>query len=63
MEIERVDKMAKVVLQELSRPDINWSSLDSWEVEVLKMMAVELEGVPNFMANLIIQLVGRVVKN
>ena len=62
LEIERVDKMAKVVLQELSRPDINWSSLDSWEVEVLKMMTEELEGVPNFMANLIIQLVGRVVK-
>ena len=54
--------MAKVVLLELSRPDINWSSLDSWEVEVLKMMTEELEGVPNFMANLIIQLVGRVVK-
>ena len=62
LEVERVDKMAKVVLLELSRPDINWSSLDSWEVEVLKMMTEELEGVPNFMANLIIQLVGRVVK-
>ena len=62
LEIERVDKMAKVVLQELSRPDINWSSLDSWEVEVIKMMTEELEGVPSFMANLIIQLVGRVVK-
>ena len=62
LEVERVDKMAKVVLLELSRPDINWSSLDSWEVEVIKMMTEELEGVPNFMANLIIQLVGRVVK-
>ena len=54
--------MAKVVLQELSRPDINWSSLDSWEVEVIKMMTEELEGVPSFMARLISQLVGRVVK-
>ena len=62
LEVERVDKMAKVVLQELSRPDINWSSLDSWEVEVLKMMTEELEGVPTFMARLISQLVGRVVK-
>ena len=62
LEVERVDKMAKVVLLELSRPDINWSSLDSWEVEVIKMMTEELEGVPSFMANLIIQLVGRVVK-
>ena len=62
LEIERVDKMAKVVLQELSRPDLNWSSLDSWEVEVIKMMTEELEGVPSFMARLISQLVGRVVK-
>ena len=62
LEIERVDKMAKVVLQELSRPDINWSSLDSWEVEVIKMMTEELEGVPSFMARLISQLVERVVK-
>ena len=62
LEVERVDKMAKVVLQELSRPDINWSSLDSWEVEVIKMMTEELEVVPNFMARLISQLVGRVVK-
>ena len=62
LELERVDKMAKVVLQELSRPDINWSSLDSWEVEVIKMMTEELEGVPSFMARLISQLVGRVVK-
>ena len=62
LEVERVDKMAKVVLLELSRPDINWSSLDSWEVEVIKMMTEELEGVPSFMARLISQLVGRVVK-
>ena len=62
LEVERVDKMAKVVLQELSRPDINWSSLDSWEVEIIKMMTEELEGVPSFMARLISQLVGRVVK-
>ena len=62
LEVERVDKMAKVVLQELSRPDINWSSLDSWEVEVLKMLTEELEEVPTFMARLISQLVGRVIK-
>ena len=62
LEVERVDKMAKVVLQELSRPDINWSSLDSWEVEVIKMMTEELEGVPSFMARLISQLVGGLVK-
>ena len=62
VEVERVDKVAKVVLQELSRPDINWSSLDSWEVEVVRRMTEEIEGVPNFMARLINQLLGRVVK-
>ena len=62
VEVERVDKMAKVMLQELSRPDINWSSLDSWEVEVVRRMPEEIEGVPNFMARLINQLLGRVVR-
>ena len=62
VEVERVDKVAKVVLQELSRPDINWSSLDSWELEVVRRMPEEIEGVPHFIARLINQLLGRVVK-
>ena len=58
----RVDEMAKVVLQELSRPDINWSSLGPREVQVVRRVTEELEGVPNFMARLISQLVGGLVK-
>ena len=60
--VGRVDKMAKVVLQELSRPDINWSNLGPREVQVVRRMTEELEGVPNFMARLISQLVGGLVK-
>ena len=60
--VGRVDKMAKVVLQELSRPDINWSNLSPREVQVVRRMTEELEGVPNFMARLISQLVGGMVK-
>ena len=62
VEVERVDKVAKVVLQELSRPVINWSSLDPWEMEVVRRMPEEIEGVPNFIARLINQLLVRVVK-
>ena len=62
LEVERVDKMAKVVLQELSRPDINWSNLGPREVQVVRRMTDELEGVPIFMARLISQLVGGMVK-
>ena len=58
----RVDKMAKVVLQELSRPGINWSSLSPREVQVVRRMTEELEGEPNFMARLISQLLGGLVK-
>ena len=54
--VGRVDNMAKVVLQELSRPDINWSNLSPWEVLVVMRMTEELEGVPNFMARLISQV-------
>ena len=60
--VGRVDKMAKVVLQELSRSDINWSSLSPFEVQVMRRMTKEVEGVPNFMARLISQLVGGMVK-
>ena len=57
--LERMEKMAKVVFQELARPDINWSTLNMWEAEAVKKIIEELR-VPNFMANIINQLVGRV---
>ena len=58
----RVEKMAKVVFQELARPDIDWSTLDTWEAEAVKKISQELGGVPTFMARVINQLVGRVSK-
>ena len=48
----------QVVLQELARPDINWSGLDTWEAEVVMRISQELGGVPSFMARLISQLLG-----
>merc|ERR1719234_2888687 len=58
----RVEKMVRVVFKELTRPDINWSSLDSWEAEVVKRVTQELGGVPTFMARLTSQLIGRATK-
>ena len=52
----------QVVLQELARPDINWSGLDTWEAEVVMRISQELGGVPSFMARLISQLLGRVTR-
>ena len=49
-----------MVVQELARPDINWSSLERWEVEVVKKVTQELGGVPVFMVRLIGELVGKV---
>ena len=51
-----------MVLQELARPDINWSGLDTWEAEVVKRITQELGGVPGFMARLVSQLLGKVVR-
>ena len=51
-----------MVLQELARPDINWSGLDTWEAEAVKGITQELGGVPSFMARLISQLVGKVTR-
>ena len=58
----RMEKMAKVVFQELTRPDIHWSNLDTWEAEVMKRITQELGGVPTFMARLTSQLIGRVTR-
>ena len=58
----RMEKMAKVVFQELARPDISWSNLDTWEAEVMKRITQELGGVPTFMARLTSQLIGRVTR-
>ena len=56
------DTLFQVVLQELARPDINWSSLDTWEAEVVKRITQELGGLPSFMARLISQLLGKVTR-
>jgi len=58
----RMEKLAKVVLQELARPDINWAGLDTWEAEVVRKITQELGGVPDFMARLISQLLGKVTR-
>ena len=52
----RVKRLAKVVVQELARPDIVWSCLDKEEVRVVMMMTQELGGVPPFLARVVNQL-------
>merc|ERR1719447_2311602 len=52
----RVKKLAKVVVQELARPDIVWSYLDKEEVRVVTMMTQEFGGVPSFLARIVNQL-------
>ena len=52
----RVEKLAKVVVQELARPDIVWSCLDKEEMRVVMIMTQELGGVPPFLARIVNQL-------
>ena len=52
----RVEKLAKVVVQELARPDIVWSCLDNEEVRVVTKMTQELGRVPPFLARVVNQL-------
>merc|ERR1719357_792818 len=52
----RVEKLTKVVVQELARPDIFWSCLDKEEVRVVMMLTQELGGVPLFLARVVNQL-------
>merc|ERR1719494_1355445 len=52
----RVKRLAKVAVQELSRPDIVWSYLDKEEVRVVTMMTQEFVGVPPFLVRVVNQL-------
>merc|ERR1719357_2139228 len=52
----RVEKLVKVVVQELVRPDIVWSCLDKEEMRVVMMLTQELGGVPPFLARVVNQL-------
>merc|ERR1719357_1669187 len=58
----RVEKLAKVVVQELARPDIIWSCLEKEEVKVVMMMTQELGGVPPFLARVVNQLLAGTAK-
>ena len=51
----RLQMMAKVVVQEMARPD-SWYGLDAYEAEVAKKVMQELGRVPLFMVRLISQL-------
>ena len=52
----RVEKLAKVVVQELARPDIVWSCLDKEEVRIVMMVTQELDGLPHFLVRVVNQL-------
>ena len=58
----RVEKLAKVVVQELARPDIIWSCLDKEEVRVVMMVIQEFGGVPLFLARVVNQLLAGTTK-
>merc|ERR1719495_9601 len=59
----RVEKLVKVVVQELARPDIVWSCLNKEEVRVVMMLTQELGGVPTFLARVVNQLLAGTTKN
>jgi len=52
----RVKRLAKVVVQELARPDIVWSCLDKEEVRIVMMVTQELDGLPHFLVRVVNQL-------
>ena len=51
-----MEKLAKVVVQELARPDIVWSCVDKEEMRVVMKMTQELGRVPPFLARVVNQL-------
>ena len=59
----RVEKLAKLVVQELARPDIVWSCFDEEETKVVMKMTQELGAVPPFLARVVNQLLAGAVRN
>ena len=54
--VEVMQEIASAVLKQLGRGTIDWHELTSWEANLLKMLILEVEGVPGFIASFMEQI-------
>jgi len=55
-----MQEIASGVLKQLGRGTINWQDLTPWEADFMKMLIVEVEGVPGFIARFMEQVLTQI---
>ena len=61
--VEMMQEMASGVLKQLGRVSIDWLEVSEWEAGLLRRLMKEVEGVPAFLARMVDQFLGNMVKN
>ena len=61
--VEMMQEMASGVLKQLGRVSIDWLEVNEWEAGLLRRLMKEVEGVPAFLARMVDQFLGNMVKN
>ena len=57
--VEITQGIARSILSHLGRASIDWGEMNGWEVEVVRQLIREVEGVPGFVARIVDQLLVR----
>lgn len=59
--VEAMQEMARSILRQMGRNTIDWGEMKSWEVEVVRQLIKEVEGVPGFVAKMVDQLLDKLL--
>ena len=51
-----MQEMASTILKQMGRSTINWEEMKEWEVDVVRNLMKEVEGIPGFVARMVEQL-------
>ena len=57
--VETMQGMARSILKQIGRSTIDWREMKGWEVEVVRQLIKEVEGIPGFVARMVDQLLKR----
>ena len=60
--VDMMQEMARNILKQMGRPTINWLDMKEWEVNAMKNLLKEVDGIPGFVGRLVDQLLD-MVKN
>ena len=57
--VETMQEIARTILKQMGRASIDWGEMKMWEVEVVRQLIKEVDGVPGFVARMVDQLLVR----